>query len=157
MNREEIDYWLKSFSNHNQSFMSKDGKKITLFKVFQELKELQRLLKIKNDYINELEKENQELKKQLEEANEELELVRCDLHNRTSERDSYYRNIEILQKENKKLKEVIDKSIDYISSNDIEVLKYHDVPSETSSYEIVTVDLLKILKGENNNKFGGVI
>ena len=44
MNREEIDYWLRLFSNHNQSFMSKDGKKITLFKVFQELKELQYLL-----------------------------------------------------------------------------------------------------------------
>ena len=66
MNIEEIDYWLRSFSNNNQSFMSKDGKIITLFKVFQELKELQRLLKIKNDYINELEQENQELKKQIE-------------------------------------------------------------------------------------------
>lgn len=55
MNREEIDYWLKSFSNNNQSFMSKDGKIITLFKVFQELKELHFLLKIKNDYIKELE------------------------------------------------------------------------------------------------------
>ena len=55
MNKEEIDYWLTYFSNHNHGFMSKDGKKITLFKVFQELKELQYLLKIKNDYINELE------------------------------------------------------------------------------------------------------
>ena len=55
-----------------------------------------------------------------------------------------------LQQENKKYKEVIDKAVDYISSNDIEVLKYNDIPSETSSYEIVTVDLLKILKGENN-------
>ena len=55
MNNEEIDYWLRYFSNHNQSFMSKDGKKITLFKMFQELKELHYLLKIKNDYINELE------------------------------------------------------------------------------------------------------
>ena len=55
MNTEEIDYWLRLFSNNNQSFMSKDGKKITLFKVFQELKELHYLLKIKNDYINELE------------------------------------------------------------------------------------------------------
>lgn len=107
MNREEIDYWLKLFSNNNQSFMSKDGKKITLFKVFQELKELHFLLKIKNDYIKELEARNQELK------------------------------------------ERINKSINYVSSNDIEVLKYHDIPSETTSYEIVTVDLLKILKGEN--------
>ena len=70
--------------------------------------------------------------------------------------DEYiYRDVDIvnifqLQQENQKLKEVIDKSIKYISSNDIEVLKYHDIPSETSSYEIVTVDLLKILKGENN-------
>ena len=55
MNNEEIDYWLRLFSNNNHGFMSKDGKKITLFKVFQELKELQYLLKIKNDYINELE------------------------------------------------------------------------------------------------------
>lgn len=55
MNREEIDYWLRYFSNNNQSFMSKDGKIITLFEVFQELKELQHLLEIKNDYINELE------------------------------------------------------------------------------------------------------
>ena len=55
MNTEEIDYWLRYFSNHNHGFMSEDGKKITLFKVFQELKELQYLLKIKNDYINELE------------------------------------------------------------------------------------------------------
>ena len=55
MIEEEIDYWLKLFSNNNQAFMSKDGKKITLFKVFQELKELHFLLKIKNDYIKELE------------------------------------------------------------------------------------------------------
>ena len=47
---------------------------------------------------------------------------------------------------NQKYKEVIDEAIKYIRSNDIEVLKYHDIPSETASYEIVTVDLLKILK-----------
>ena len=59
--------------------------------------------------------------------------------------DTYFR----LKKENEEveqLKEVIDKAIEYIRSNDIEVLKYHDIPSETTSYEIVTVDLLKILK-----------
>ena len=47
MNKEEIDDWLRYFSNHNHGFMSEDGKKITLFKVFQELKELHYLLKIK--------------------------------------------------------------------------------------------------------------
>ena len=68
--------------------------------------------------------------------------------------DKQYNNciniIEQLQQENQKLKERIDKAIEYINSNDIEVLKYHDIPSETSSYEIVTVDLLKILRGESN-------
>ena len=64
MNNEEIDYWLRYFSNHNHGFMSGDGKKITLFKVFQELKELQYLLKIKNDYIKESQQENQSLKKE---------------------------------------------------------------------------------------------
>lgn len=38
-------------------------------------------------------KENEELKKQLENISEELELVMCDLHNRTSERDSYEREL----------------------------------------------------------------
>ena len=55
-----------------------------------------------------------------------------------------------LQQENKQLKERTNKAIEYISSNDIEVLKYHDIPSETTSYEIVTIDLLKILKGGEN-------
>ena len=55
-----------------------------------------------------------------------------------------------LLQENKQVKERIDKAIDYISSNDIELLKYHDIPSETTSYEIVTIDLLKILRGGEN-------
>ena len=60
MNKEEIDYWLRLFSNNNQSFMSKDGKKITLFKVFQELKELQQensRLKDNWNYIKKMLKE----------------------------------------------------------------------------------------------------
>ena len=74
MNKEEIDYWLRYFSNHNHGFMSEDGKKITLFKVFQELKELQRLLKIQNDYINELEKENKELKEVIDKLSSQIKL-----------------------------------------------------------------------------------
>ena len=75
MNNEEIDYWLRYFSNHNHGFMSEDGKKITLFKVFQELKELHYLLKIKNDYINELESYKYNMDRdylRLEKENEEL-------------------------------------------------------------------------------------
>ena len=60
MNNEEIDYWLRYFSNHNHGFMSEDGKKITLFKMFQELKE--------NKRINgELREENKRLYKTIEE------------------------------------------------------------------------------------------
>ena len=31
MSEEEVDYWLRLFSNNNQSFMSKDGKKNNSF------------------------------------------------------------------------------------------------------------------------------
>ena len=62
MNKEEIDYWLRLFSDNNHAFMSKDGGKITLFKVFEELKKLQQ--------------ENQKLKKQLESANEQISYLR---------------------------------------------------------------------------------
>ena len=71
---------------------------------------------------------------------------RCDFLMEHSEITYMLDYITNLQQENKELKERINKSLDYIRSNDIEVLKYHDIPSETSSYEIVTVDLLKILK-----------
>ena len=81
MNKEEIDDWLRLFSNNNQSFMSKDGKKITLFKVFQELKELQqenqslekenKILRENAEHndkvVDKVNWENQKLKKQLEE------------------------------------------------------------------------------------------
>ena len=46
-----------------------------------------------NEYTEQLEYQIKELKKQIEDTNEELELVRCDLHNRTSERDGYEREL----------------------------------------------------------------
>ena len=67
-------------------------------------------------------KENQELNKQLEDAEEELELIRCDLHNRTSERDGYERELHDfyfakyrdLKQENKQLKDKWNKLEEYI-------------------------------------------
>ena len=85
------------------------------------------------DTIIQLQQENQSLKK-------ENKILR-EKHN--------INDIGLLD-ENYKLQKVIDKAIEYIESNDIEVLKYHDIPSETTSYEIVTIDLLKILKGGEN-------
>ena len=73
------------------------------------------------DYIDcthrntELLEENQELKKQLEDTNEELELVRCDLHNRTSERDGYYRNIEMLENQQKEFIEYLENEKDRLA------------------------------------------
>ena len=61
-------------------------------------------------------KENQELKKQLEDTNEELELIRCDLHNRTSERNGYYRNIEKLENQQKEFIEYLTSYIDLLSN-----------------------------------------
>ena len=76
---------------------------------------------------------------------------RCDFLMEHSEITYMLDYITNLQQENEKYKEVIDKSIDYIRSTDIEVLKYRDIPSETGSYEIVTVDLLRILRGGEND------
>ena len=99
MNKEEIDYWLRLFSNNNQSFMSKDGKKITLFKVFQELKELQQ--------------ENQELKKELEEKNKpQIFIDTQDIEERYAE--GLYQDY--LEEENKKYKNQQKEFIDYINS-----------------------------------------
>ena len=75
---------------------------------------------------------------------------RCDFLMEHSEITYMLDYITNLQQENEKYKEVIDKSIDYIRSTDIEVLKYRDIPSETGSYEIVTVDLLRILRGDSD-------
>ena len=113
MNNEEIDYWLRYFSNHNHGFMSEDGKKITLFKVFQELKELQYLLKIKNDYIKELQKENQELKEQVEEKNKpQIFIDTQDIEERYAE--GLYQDY--LEEENKKYKNQQKEFIEYLES-----------------------------------------
>ena len=97
--------------------------------------------------MNNADIENQELKELVNYLRRSIERQVETITELENERVPYANEcVEKLKQENKKYKEVIDKSINYISSNDIEVLKYHDVPSETTSYEIVTVDLLKILK-----------
>lgn len=59
--------------------------------------------------------------------------------------------IEQLQQERDKYKEVIEEVKRVLRCNNIEVLKYYDEPSETGSYEIVTVDLLQILDKAKDN------
>ena len=55
-----------------------------------------------------------------------------------------------IQRVNQQLKEVIEEVKRVLRCNNIEVLKYYDEPSETGSYEIVTVDLLQILDKVKN-------
>ena len=135
MNTEEIDYWLRLFSNNNQSFMSKDGKKITLFKVFQELKELQYLLKIKNDYIKELEsyKYNMDrdylrLEKELEEKNKpQIFIDTQDIEERYAE--GLYQDY--LEEENKKYKNQQKEFIEWLENEkDRCLIFYSDVLSK---------------------------
>ncbi len=64
--------------------------------------------------------------------------------------DELFNELVSWREESKELKERINKAVEYIRNAYVEVLKYDDEPSETTSYEIVTVDLLKILKGEWN-------
>ena len=56
-----------------------------------------------------------------------------------------------IQRVNQQLKEIIEEVKRVLRCNNIEVLKYYDEPSETGSYEIVTVDLLKILDKVKEN------
>ena len=67
------------------------GKQIEIFVLKTNANEFD--YKLLEEKMARLINKNQELKKQLEDISEELELVRCDLHNRTSERDGYEREL----------------------------------------------------------------
>ena len=147
MNNEEIDYWLRYFSNHNHGFMSEDGKKITLFKMFQELKELQYLLKIKNDYIKELEsykynmdrdylrleKENQELKKELEEKNKpQIFIDTQDIEERYAE--GLYQDY--LEEENKKYKNQQKEFVEWLENEKDRCLTFYSSTECMYAYDV---------------------
>ena len=103
-------------------------------------------------YIENLVKENQELKKQLEylrsrEYYNQLRFERDMLqyvadNGKVSQEDKEF--IDMTHR-NTELLEVIEEVKRVLKCNNIEVLKYYDEPNETGSYEIVTVDLLQIL------------
>ena len=99
-----------------------------------------------------MKQENQELKKQLEylrsrEYYNQLRFERDMLqyvadNGKVSKEDKEF--IDMTHR-NTELLEVIEEVKRVLRCNNIEVLKYYDEPSETGSYEIVTVDLLQIL------------
>ena len=90
-------------------------------------------------------KENQELKKRIEYTNEVLELVRCDLHNRTSERDDYYRNIEMLENQQKEFIEYMNKTIEELECDDVD-------DEEMKGYLIQRIDIFKEILKKYNEK-----
>ena len=92
------------------------------------------------DEFEKLQTENNQLRENYERTYNE---------NRALREKQYITDTDLIY-ENYILSRAINKAIEYIRSNDIEVLKYHDIPSETTSYEIVTIDLLKILRGGEN-------
>lgn len=56
MSEEEINYWLEVFSEDRFAFKSKDGKVLSFYKTFENMKELQQ--------------ENTQLKERINKANE---------------------------------------------------------------------------------------
>ena len=147
MNKEEIDYWLRYFSNHNHGFMSEDGKKITLFKMFQELKELHFLLKIKNDYIKELEAYKYNMDRdylRLEKENEELKEELDKLNHIIDKQDS---DIVILSKGNKELKKQLEEANEKILLLQASepMLEYKKALEENQQK-----DFIKFLENERN-------
>lgn len=87
----------------------------------QKISELYAVIENKEKIIRDLQNQNIELKKQVD-----FQLIKISF-----------------------LIERIDKAIEFIKDNHIEVLRYDDEPSETTSYEIVRIDLLKILRGKD--------
>ena len=104
-----------------------------------------------------MKQENQSLKKQLEylrsrEYYNQLRFERDMLqyvadNGKVSKEDKEF--IDMTHR-NTELLEVIEEVKRVLRCNNIEVLKYYDEPSETGSYEIVTVDLLQILDKVTN-------
>ena len=144
MNTEEIDYWLRLFSNNNQSFMSKDGKKITLFKVFQELKELQQ-------ENQSLEKENKILRENAEHNDKVVDKANWENLKLKKQLEEYKRlGFEHLNNKCNKLENQQKEFINYLTSY-IELLSDDPDYVEEGQKEILEEVLLKYKEMVSNN------
>ena len=119
MSDEELEVYIKTIEPNFDSHLEKGT------------------IEMSNEYYNLLEEKmvrlinkNQELKKQLEDTNEELELVRCDLHNRTSERDSYYKNIELLETQQQEFIKWLEDYLKLFDNMCIDEQGYYDMFEE---------------------------
>lgn len=103
-------------------------------------------MKDREEYISILEQENAELKKRLKNKSEELELVRCDLHNRASERNGYEREIETLKNQQKEFIRFLEDEITKLEKVQVSLLE-----------EITGKDYLIKVKKEILSKYKEII
>ena len=120
MNKEEIDYWLKLFSDNNYAFMSKDGKKITLFKVFAKLKKLQQ--------------ENKELKKQVKDKTEDYRRMK----------DNFDSKVDVLTEIETQQKEFIKYLEDEIKQNTPNLKQKHYNEDGINDYDVENPSCIKV-------------
>ena len=102
-----------------------------LLKENQELK--QKYLNAAADYETTMAEKN-ELKRQVEDISEELELVRCDLHNRTSKRDRYERELNECLSQQKEFIKYLEDYLKLFDNKDI---------NEEGSYDTIEEILQK--------------
>lgn len=91
-----------------------------------------------------LRQENQKLKKKYENAVEELELVRCDLHNRTSERDGAEKQNDLYKKQQKEFIKYLEDKIKYFKDLEQFVIKTFN------NKAVINLDLVKRSIEEDN-------
>lgn len=109
---------------------------------FENRKTLANLNRIDLLDIIEFLQEHRKLKKQLEDKEEELELVRCDLHNRTSERDGSERELD----------ECLSQQKEFIKFLEGELLHARYYARDIAHYiEYVLRKYKEIIQTKNNN------
>lgn len=91
-----------------------------------------------------LRQENQKLKKKYENAVEELELVRCDLHNRTSERDGAEKQNDLYKKQQKEFIKYLEDKIKYFKDLEQFAIKTFN------NKAVINLDLVKRSIEEDN-------
>lgn len=94
-----------------------------------------KLINEQNQQLKAIEKEHQKINGELREEIKELEERVKTL------KDTQLKQLNIIQQRD----DVIEEVKRVLRCDDIAVLKYHGEPSETTSYEIVTIELLQIL------------
>lgn len=85
---------------------------------------------------NKLFRTYKQLKTQIGDISEELELVRCDLHNRTSERDSYESELNECLSQQKEFIEYLENEIDRLEKTEFYIDSIQKAAIETHKHNL---------------------